>query len=167
MNLPTHFQLASLAASYTGGGNAAERVEAVLAIWHEAAATLDPKSEPSIQTSSFQDFLIRLMPKVESPSTRMKRFRDFLTWRERGGYEPRTTTSVHQLNGFGGTEWAEVELTDEMVEEAVDEQMRKYREDGIQPEPETVEKFHAWDFARTAEIRGKRARKAAEARHSK
>lgn len=150
MSLPTHLELATLAANLPSG-EPRERVHEAYLIWRATAAKLIELNETPEEkyhrereaniywgedrdAVPFVSFLAKLMPRIKTKAARIKRWREFL------------------MQQFKNNE------------EVVETIMGRYPADGVDEVDYHTLKFKKWEAAEKKKITTKRAKKAGNAR---
>jgi hypothetical protein len=176
--LPTHQELATLAASIQSPADPAGRVAEALAIWRAAGAALHEQERRHLQAAAFEErmndrmggreffdgmtrdqLLAALMPTLKTAGDRLARWRQYLPHALR----------FDKLMASGGAVTPQAleampETTQEEIERALESERHgnfpKWRAESI------AFGFLKWNDSQAAEKRVNRARKAGAAKHS-
>lgn len=177
--LPTHQELATLAASITSNAGPESKVTEALAIWRAAAAALNEQERRGRQAAAFEErvndrmggrkffdgmtreqLLAALMPKLKTSGDRMARWRQYL---------PHALRFDKLLARGGEVSFQALESIPETTQEEIERALEAERQ-GTFPKwrAESIAfGFLKWDASQAAEKRVDRARKAGAAKHSK
>lgn len=176
--LPTHQELAALAASLQSPADPTGRVAEALAIWRAAAAALDEQERRSRQAAAFEErmndrmggreffdgmtreqLLAVLMPTLKTSGDRMARWRQYL---------PHALRFDKLLASGGVVSLQALEAIPETTQEEIERALEAERQ-GTFPKwrAESIAfGFLRWNASQAAEKRVDRARKAGAAKHS-
>lgn len=176
--LPTHQELATLAATISSNGSAGDKVTEALAIWGAAAAALNEQEGRRLQAAAFEErannrmggreffdgmtreqLLAVLMPTLKTLGDRMARWRQYLPHALRFDklLASGRPENLQELEAIPETTPEELERVLEAERQGT---FPKWRAESI------ADGFLRWNASQAAEKRTNKARKAGTAKHS-